>query len=129
MSDFMDYLHEVLADFGPITTRRMFGAHGIYRDGLMFGLLAQGCLYLKTCLIGVRQSSSWTTVHWPRLGRKALLTRHCAAKRPKTKAAASRRGGGRNQITLTTRGVLAIFSAHNLCGFYEHHLVRRRPNH
>ena len=40
MSDFMDYLHEVLADFGPITTRRMFGAHGIYRDGLMFGLLA-----------------------------------------------------------------------------------------
>ena len=48
MSDFMDYLHEVLADFGPITTRRMFGAHGIYRDGLMFGLLAQGRLYLKT---------------------------------------------------------------------------------
>ena len=44
----MDYLHEVLADFGPITTRRMFGAHGIYRDGLMFGLWAQGRLYLKT---------------------------------------------------------------------------------
>lgn len=26
----------------------MFGAHGIYCDGLMFGLYAQGRLYLKT---------------------------------------------------------------------------------
>jgi len=48
MSDFHEFLHEVFADFGRITTRRMFGAHGIYHDGLMFGLLAQGHLYLKT---------------------------------------------------------------------------------
>jgi DNA transformation protein and related proteins len=48
MSDFIEYLHEVFALFGPITTCRMFGAHGIYRDGLMFGLYAQGRLYLKT---------------------------------------------------------------------------------
>jgi len=48
MSDFIEYLHEVFAGFGHITTRRMFGAHGIYRDGLMFGLYAQGRLYLKT---------------------------------------------------------------------------------
>jgi DNA transformation protein len=48
MSDFIEYLHEVFAGFGDITTRRMFGAHGIYRDGLMFGLYAQGRLYLKT---------------------------------------------------------------------------------
>ena len=48
MSDFIEYLHEVFAGFGNITTRRMFGAHGIYRDGLMFGFYAQGRLYLKT---------------------------------------------------------------------------------
>jgi DNA transformation protein len=48
MSDFIEYLHEVFAGFGEITTRRMFGAHGIYRDGLMFGLYAQNRLYLKT---------------------------------------------------------------------------------
>jgi DNA transformation protein len=48
MSDFVEFLEEVFAEFGPITTRRMFGAHGIYHDGLMFGLLAQGRLYLKT---------------------------------------------------------------------------------
>lgn len=48
MSDFIEFLHEVFAGFGEITTRRMFGAHGIYHDGLMFGLYAQGRLYLKT---------------------------------------------------------------------------------
>lgn len=48
MSDFIEFLHEVFAGFGTITTRRMFVAHGIYRDGLMFGLYAQGRLYLKT---------------------------------------------------------------------------------
>jgi hypothetical protein len=26
MSDFVEFLHEVFADLGPITTRRMFGA-------------------------------------------------------------------------------------------------------
>ena len=48
MGDFIEFLHEVFAGFGEISTRRMFGAHGIYRDGLMFGLYAQGRLYLKT---------------------------------------------------------------------------------
>ncbi len=48
MSEFVDYLHEVFAQFGPIHTRRMFGGHGVYRDGLMFGLVADDMLYLKT---------------------------------------------------------------------------------
>ena len=48
MSDFVEFLDEVFADLGPITTRRMFGAHGIYHQGLMFGLYAKGRLYLKT---------------------------------------------------------------------------------
>ena len=47
MSEFVDYLHEVFADFGSITTRRMFGGHGIYHDGLMFALVADDMLYLK----------------------------------------------------------------------------------
>jgi len=48
MSDFVEFLDEVFADLGPITTRPMFGAHGIYHQGLMFGLYAKGRLYLKT---------------------------------------------------------------------------------
>lgn len=47
MSEFVAYLHEVFAGIGPIQSRRMFGGHGIYRDGLMFGLVADDTLYLK----------------------------------------------------------------------------------
>jgi DNA transformation protein len=55
MSDFVEFLDEVFADLGPITTRRMFGAHGIYHQGLMFGLYAKGRLYLKTDVHNVDQ--------------------------------------------------------------------------
>jgi DNA transformation protein len=48
MSEFVEYLHEVLAGFGPVTSRRMFGGHGIYHEGLMFALVADDELYLKT---------------------------------------------------------------------------------
>lgn len=47
MSEFVDSLEEVFAGFGPIRTRRMFGGYGVYRDGLMFGLVADDVLYLK----------------------------------------------------------------------------------
>lgn len=47
MSDFADHLHDVFRLFGPIEVRRMFGGHGIYREGVMFALLAGETLYLK----------------------------------------------------------------------------------
>ncbi len=47
MDEFVNFLHEVFREFGPIDTRRMFGGHGVYHDGLMFGLVANGVLYLK----------------------------------------------------------------------------------
>ncbi len=47
MSEFVDYLGEVFEEFGAITSRKMFGGHGIYHDGLMFGLVADDELYLK----------------------------------------------------------------------------------
>lgn len=47
-SDFVDYLHELLAPLGGVRARAMFGGHGLYRDGLMFGLVAGDVLYLKT---------------------------------------------------------------------------------
>ena len=47
MSEFVEYLHEVFEQFGPIQARRMFGGYGIYHDGLMFGLVADDSLYLK----------------------------------------------------------------------------------
>jgi DNA transformation protein len=47
MDEFVNYLHEVFRAFGPIHTRQMFGGHGVYHDGFMFGLVADGVLYLK----------------------------------------------------------------------------------
>ena len=48
MSEFVDYLHEVFIDFGPIRSRKMFGGHGIYHHDLMFGLVFDDELFLKT---------------------------------------------------------------------------------
>lgn len=36
-----------MSAFGPVRLRRMFGGQGIFRDGLMFALEADGILYLK----------------------------------------------------------------------------------
>ena len=48
MSEFVDHLTEQFEEFGPVTIRRMFGGHGVFRDGLMFGLVVDDGLYFKT---------------------------------------------------------------------------------
>ena len=48
MSEFVDHLETVFALFGPVIARRMFGGYGIYHDALMFGLVADDEIYLKT---------------------------------------------------------------------------------
>lgn len=47
-SEFVDYLLELLAPLGGVSAKTMFGGYGIYQDGLMFGLVANDVLYLKT---------------------------------------------------------------------------------
>ncbi len=47
MSDFVEYIHEVFHEFGPVQPRRMFGGYGIFHKGLMFALVADDTLYLK----------------------------------------------------------------------------------
>lgn len=37
----------MLAGFGSVTIRKMFGGHGVFHDGLMFALEADGEIYLK----------------------------------------------------------------------------------
>ena len=41
-------VEDLFADLTPVTMRRMFSGHGIYRDGLIFALLIGGELFLKT---------------------------------------------------------------------------------
>jgi len=45
---FKDLVRDLLADFGPVTIRNMFGGAGIYASGVMFAILDDDVLYLKT---------------------------------------------------------------------------------
>jgi DNA transformation protein len=42
-----EYIRDLFASFRPVTVRRMFGGAGIYADGIMFALVADGAIYLK----------------------------------------------------------------------------------
>lgn len=45
--DHLDHLHDLFSAFAPITTRAMFGGHGVYRDGVILGIVIDDVLYLK----------------------------------------------------------------------------------
>ena len=45
---FHEFVMELFAPMGPVAVRRMFGGAGVFRDGLMFALLADDVIYLKT---------------------------------------------------------------------------------
>jgi DNA transformation protein len=42
-----DDIRELFSAFGPVEVRRLFGGAGIYADGMMFGLVHDGVIYLK----------------------------------------------------------------------------------
>ena len=45
--EFLAYLLDQFAEWGTVTVRKMFGGAGLYRDGKMFGLVADDVAYLK----------------------------------------------------------------------------------
>jgi DNA transformation protein and related proteins len=45
---FVDHALDLLALLGPVQARPMFGGHGLYARGVMFGLLDDDELFLKT---------------------------------------------------------------------------------
>ena len=48
MDEFTQYIPDVFRLFGRITLRRMFAGYGIFHDDVMFGLVYNETLYLKT---------------------------------------------------------------------------------
>ena len=44
---FIDHVTELLAPLGGVSARRMFGGHGLYCDGVFFGIVHDDTLYLK----------------------------------------------------------------------------------
>jgi DNA transformation protein len=42
-----DFIRELFAPFRPVAVKRMFGGAGIYAEGLMFGIIFDGAIYLR----------------------------------------------------------------------------------
>lgn len=55
MSEYVEFVRELLEPFGEVRARRMFGGYGLYHQDLMFGLIADDALYLKAD----QQSAHW----------------------------------------------------------------------
>ena len=54
-SEFVDYVVELMADWATVSARKMFGGYGLYREGLMFALIAEDELFFKTDANNVAQ--------------------------------------------------------------------------
>lgn len=48
VNEYVEFVRETLEPFGEVHARRMFGGYGLYHQGLMFALIADDALYLKT---------------------------------------------------------------------------------
>jgi len=44
---YIQYLHELLEPLGKISTKIMFGGHGVYCNGVIMGIVIDETLYLK----------------------------------------------------------------------------------
>ncbi|MEN1835371.1 TfoX/Sxy family protein [Pseudomonas lijiangensis] len=47
MNELAAHIKDIFSPLGPVSLRRMFGGHGIFHAGLMFGLVFDGTVYLK----------------------------------------------------------------------------------
>lgn len=47
MSGTVDHILDLLRPWGVVGAKRMFGGHGLYRGGVMFGIVADDQLFLK----------------------------------------------------------------------------------
>lgn len=44
----IEHLRDLFEPLGPMSARAMFGGYGLYLDGLIFGVIIDEALYLKT---------------------------------------------------------------------------------
>lgn len=45
--DHLAHIHDLFSAFATVTTRAMFGGHGVYREGVILGIVIDDVLYLK----------------------------------------------------------------------------------
>ena len=47
-NEFVGYVVELMSGWATVSVRKMFGGYGMYREGLMFALIVEDELFLKT---------------------------------------------------------------------------------
>ena len=50
LSEFAQFCLEMMALLAPVSAKKMFGGYGIYKNSVMFALIVNDVLYLKTNL-------------------------------------------------------------------------------
>jgi DNA transformation protein len=78
---FHDFVRELFAGLGEVQIKRMFGGAGVYADGLMFALLADETIYIKTddaLKAALKEEGSgpfvWTPNKGPRAGESVEMS-------------------------------------------------------
>jgi DNA transformation protein and related proteins len=126
---FVDHAIDLLSSLGPVQARRLFGGYGIYARGVMFGLLDDDELFLKTddqsrerfasagCRVWTYNGMDETSYYrppdeahedpesmgpWARLGLEAAL-RKKAARDAKAAASAARRAARERKAAAAAR--------------------------
>lgn len=46
-ADFVAHVLDLMSDWGGVSARRLFGGYGLYRQGVMFALVAYDALYFR----------------------------------------------------------------------------------
>jgi DNA transformation protein len=46
-NEFVEYIIEVLESVGKVTTRKMFGGYGLYKNSIIFAIISENELYFK----------------------------------------------------------------------------------
>jgi DNA transformation protein len=72
-----EFIRELFAQFRPVTVRRMFRSAGIFCEGVMFGLVSDGAIFLKADEASIPDferegSGPFTYTRSKRAGRVAL---------------------------------------------------------
>ncbi|MCC5885437.1 MAG: TfoX/Sxy family protein [Gammaproteobacteria bacterium] len=80
MSDFLDSLHDVFSGLGPVQIRPMFGGYGVFHDGVMFALVADDEVYLKSDAKAARrhEAEGLEPFRYEKGGRSVIMSYHRA---------------------------------------------------
>jgi DNA transformation protein len=72
-----EFIHDLFQPFGAVSLRRMFGGAGIFADGVMFGLVSDGQIYLKvdaTTVTGFEREQCEPFEYLTKNGKRALTS-------------------------------------------------------